>query len=84
MRALKFGGAALRTNEGFYCALNILNNLNDEKAVVVISALGSSTSELEKAAHFSEIGDFQSAIQVFDEILNSHSKRANELIPNIK
>lgn len=57
IKVIKIGGAVLSRNEGAEGAMSLLNGLRSENAVVIVSALGKSTSLLKELAQAAKIAN---------------------------
>lgn len=77
MRVFKFGGASVKNAEGVRNLFSILKKYNEDKIVVVISAMGKTTNALEsllqKAINKEEF------IKDFDQLRDFHLVICNEL-----
>jgi aspartate kinase len=75
MTVEKFGGAVLKTPEGFDAMAAIVGSLHPERCLVVVSAIGSTTRDLAAAAEKASIGSGGEA----DTILGAVERRHLEL-----
>jgi len=57
IKVIKIGGAVLSRKEGVAGAISLLNRLRSENAVVIVSALGKSTSLLKELAHAAKMAN---------------------------
>ncbi len=69
MQVMKFGGAALKDERGFYAMSEILSGNNNEPILVVISALSKVTRQLNEIALISKSGDEEQASKKIDDII---------------
>lgn len=72
MKVFKFGGASVSTAERIRNVADIVKNYKDEKLLVVISALGKTTNALEKVVDAFCSRDKETALQLFEEIKQTH------------
>lgn len=77
MQVLKFGGAPLRNADGFRHMVAILNN--EASALVVVSALGSTTRDLEACCQMAVSGNLQGAQDTLKCIFIRHLDIVNEV-----
>lgn len=77
---MKFGGAVLQSNEGFHRMLEILNNCEDNKILIVVSAFAKSTRNLQQAAITSEKGSLDEAYNQANDFINEYKEYSNKLI----
>jgi aspartate kinase len=75
MKVYKFGGASVASVENIINVCNIIRAEND-KLVVVVSALGKTTNAIEKIIYSK---DKEQAIVLWDELCDKHRKMATEL-----
>ncbi|MBK9246828.1 MAG: hypothetical protein IPM69_01630 [Ignavibacteria bacterium] len=76
---MKFGGSVLRNPEGFAQMVHILR-AESAPMLVIISAFGSSTRDLEHAARDAESGKQDLAYAYSDAVLNEHRHFADSLL----
>lgn len=81
MKVFKFGGASVKDAEAVRNAANLLNQFQDEKLIVVISAMGKTTNALEKVVnsycasdglhnkYLQEVKDFH--YQIMDDLFDT-------------
>ena len=64
MKVFKFGGASIKDVSSIKNILKIISSYNDEKLVIVVSAMGKTTNALEIVVHnyFSNKTELQSSI----------------------
>lgn len=79
MQVLKFGGASIKDAEGIKNIKNILSNLEPEKRMVIISAMGKTTNALEEVINLYLHQD-EKYIQYIREIREYHAMVAEELL----
>ena len=72
MRVFKFGGASVKDADGVRNLSRILSSFNDEKLVVVISAMGKTTNALEKVAEAYYKNDAAAASQYLADVKDFH------------
>lgn len=77
---MKFGGAVLKSIDGFRRMLEILNNCEDNKILIVISAFAKSTRNLRNAAVTSEKGNLEDAYAQANDFINEYKEYSNQLI----
>ncbi len=82
MKVMKFGGAVLRSRKGFMQMVDILRSQSGVPLLVIISALASSTRDLERAARSAENGAQELAFALCDEIIREHRHFSDELLAN--
>lgn len=80
MKVMKFGGAVLRSREGFTQMVDILRSQSGVPLLVIISAFSTSTRDLERAARAAENGDQDLAFSICDGIIREHHRFADELL----
>ena len=73
MKVFKFGGASIKDVSSIKNILKIISSYNDEKLVIVVSAMGKTTNALEIVVHnyFSNKTELQSSIL---DVFNFHSE----------
>lgn len=82
MKVFKFGGASVSTAERIKNVGKILKNYQDQKILIVISAMGKTTNALEKVVGAFYEGYKNEALVLFEEIKNNHLLISKELIPD--
>jgi aspartate kinase len=80
MKVFKFGGASVSTAERIENVALILKKYQDEKLLIVISAMGKTTNALEKVVEAFFDGEKGKALQLFSEIKQQHLSIAQQLI----
>ncbi|MFY0605169.1 MAG: aspartate kinase [Cyclobacteriaceae bacterium] len=81
MRIFKFGGASVRDADGVKNLLKIVESCQDQPLVVVVSAMGKSTNQLEKMASLAYAGEPYA--QELDSFVTIHESLSIELIGSI-
>ncbi len=82
MRIFKFGGASVKDAQSIRNLLSIIGKYQDEKLLVVVSAMGKTTNHLEKLAASFYKGDGLSDT-LYDDIVKFHQQAAIELLQEI-
>lgn len=72
MKVFKFGGASVNNVERIRNLPSILRSYNDQKILVVISAMGKTTNALEKVVDAFYSKDKKESIQLFETVKKSH------------
>jgi aspartate kinase len=80
MKVFKFGGASLETIERIQQVGNIIQSYSDDKLLVVISAMGKTTNELEKVAQNFFMRKREIAAQLLYNIEQHHVQVAENLL----
>ena len=78
MTVMKFGGAALRDADGFRRMVEILSDT--DHAVVVVSALSTTTRDLETCALTAKNTDVKGALGLLESVLSRHRNLAQEAL----
>lgn len=78
MYVLKFGGAPLRSADGFRHMVNLLKTA--DRSVVVISAIGSTTRDLRFCCDLAVHGSVTEAASALQQIIARHNKLAREVL----
>ena len=78
MTVMKFGGAVLGDAEGFLRMTRILER--SEGALVVVSALATTTRDLEAAARTAAAGDVETALNALEEIRSTHLQMVDQIV----
>jgi aspartate kinase len=78
MKVFKFGGASLKNPETIRNMAGIIQHFKDEKLVIVVSAMGKTTNNLEGL--FSLVIQEKDPEEKFREIVHYHQQIASELI----
>ncbi|HVG41066.1 MAG TPA: aspartate kinase [Chitinophagaceae bacterium] len=79
MKVFKFGGASVSTADGIKNVGSILNTYTGDKLLVVISAMGKTTNALENVVASFYEGDIEKALELFNEIKQTHLTIAADL-----
>lgn len=79
MKVFKFGGASVNSVERIYNVAGIIKKYNDEKLLIVISAMGKTTNALEDVAIAFYKGEKDKALQLFEQLKQQHVKLAGTL-----
>lgn len=77
MKVLKFGGTSIGTAERFKAVAKLISN--DEKKIVVLSAMSGTTNSLVEIAEHLYTKDNDTAIKLIDKLEKSYSKVVDEL-----
>jgi aspartate kinase len=80
MKIMKFGGTSVGTPERMRSLIPLINN--DEKKIVVLSALSGTTNSLVEISGFFYAGDSASALEKIDELRSKYRKVVDELYTN--
>ncbi len=80
MQIFKFGGASVNNVDRIKKAAQILYQYKNEKTLVVISAMGKTTNELELVVHAFYEKDTDKSLALFHEIKRKHLDIAAELL----
>lgn len=83
MKVLKFGGTSVGTPESLQEVKNIVSHKNDEKIIVVVSALGGVTDTLIQIARMAVDGDTQ-YLSKFEELSLRHISMVDALLDGDK
>ncbi len=79
MQVHKFGGASINSTERIRNMQSIVKSLNTDKTLIVVSAMGKSTNELEEIVSLSQAGKMKEAHVALNELRARHITFANEL-----
>ena len=81
MKIFKFGGASSQNANGIRNIVNIIREFYDKNIIIVISAIGKTTNELERlvAAFFA---NSEEKYTLLDEIVSKHNAIMAELFDN--
>lgn len=79
---MKFGGAALRTPEGFRRMAQILRRDASRPTLVVVSAFATATRDLEFAARLALGGNVAAAHERLDHVMDDHRALVQSTVPN--
>lgn len=80
MKVFKFGGASVNSVERIKNVAEILRQFENEKILVVISAMGKTTNALEKVVQAFYQGRNDEALQLFEQVKNQHLSFAKYLL----
>lgn len=80
MKVFKFGGASIESVERIRLVGTILQEVSDNPLVVVISAMGKTTNDLEKVVENYFLRKREIAAQLLNNILEVHMERAAQLL----
>ena len=78
MKVFKFGGASIKDISSIKNILKIISTYNEDRLVIVVSAMGKTTNALELVVHnyFNNKENLQASIS---EVYNFHSEIINNL-----
>jgi len=79
MKVFKFGGASVSTIDRIRNVGDILKQYNNEKLLVVISAMGKTTNALEKVVEAFYASNKEEALRLFEGIKQEHLNIAQQL-----
>ncbi|HYK54999.1 MAG TPA: aspartate kinase, partial [Flavisolibacter sp.] len=80
MKIFKFGGASVSTAERIRNVAQILKKYENEKLLVVVSAMGKTTNALEKVVEAFYASEKEKALQLFNDIKQQHLDILNQLL----
>ena len=80
MKVFKFGGASVNGIDKIRQAAEIVRSYQDEKLVIVVSAIGKTTNALEKVAESFFSGHLEEALQLFTAVKQNHLNIAKYLL----
>jgi aspartate kinase len=80
MKVFKFGGASVNSIDRIKNTAEIIRRYENEKLVVIISAMGKTTNALEKVAEAFFAGKKEEALQLFEGIKKQHITTAKYLL----
>ena len=80
MKVFKFGGASNNTVERIINTGNIIKSFKGEKILIIISAMGKTTNALEKVVDAFFAGRKEDALQLFEQVKESHLSTLKYLI----
>ena len=80
MKVFKFGGASINTADRIKNTANIIRSYKGEKILVIISAMGKTTNALEKVVDAFFEGRKEDALQLFQQVKESHLQLLKYLI----
>ena len=72
MKVFKFGGASINSVERIKNTGDIIESFSGEKLLIIISAMGKTTNALEKVVHAFFEGRKEDALQLFEQVKESH------------
>jgi len=72
MKIFKFGGASINSIERFKNTGNIIKSFEGEKILIVLSAMGKTTNDLEKIVKSFFEGNKTEALMLFQQLKNNH------------
>ncbi|GAA4754320.1 aspartate kinase [Flavisolibacter ginsenosidimutans] len=84
MKVFKFGGASISTVERIKNVGDILKRYKGEQLLIVVSAMGKTTNALEKVAEAFYAGKKEEALNLFDQIKQSHLAISKEFVQTIE
>ena len=80
MKVFKFGGASINTVERIKNTARIIESFKGEKLLIIISAMGKTTNALEKVVDAFFEGRQEDALQLFEQVKQSHLNTLKYLI----
>ena len=80
MKVFKFGGASINTVERIKNTAGIIESFKGEKLLIIISAMGKTTNALEKVVDAFFDGRKEDALQLFEQVKESHLNTLKYLI----
>jgi len=80
MKVFKFGGASVNDISRIQHLPPIISFWNNEKIIVIVSAMGKTTNALEKVVQAFYDGKKEDALQLFDELKKKHITTAKYLL----
>src|SRR5882762_5132412 len=80
MQVFKFGGASVNSVERVKNVAGILRHYQDQKILIVISAMGKTTNALEKVAEAFFNNEKDLALQLFEQVKQQHLTMAKYLL----
>jgi aspartate kinase len=81
IKVFKFGGASVNSAEGIRNLASILRRFQEQKILVVVSAMGKTTNALEELLGFYMADDVLPMIETFDRMRDYHFAIIKELFP---
>jgi len=81
MKVFKFGGASINSIERIENVAKIIQSFKEDKLLVIISAMGKTTNNLEKVAEAFFNGNKEQALQLFQQIKEEHGTLLKALNP---
>jgi len=82
MNVFKFGGASAASVERIQSLPGILRSYSEDNILLVISAMGKTTNALEKVVEAFYAGHREEALQLFQQVKDSHLTTAKYLLVN--
>ncbi|MES2894320.1 MAG: aspartate kinase [Bacteroidota bacterium] len=79
MKVFKFGGASINSVERIKNVAEIISEFKNEKILIIISAMGKVTNELENVVNLFYAGDREAALEAFEKIKSLHINVYSEL-----
>jgi len=80
MKVFKFGGASVNSKERIKNIIGILRSFENQKILIVISAMGKTTNALEKVVEAFYAGQQEEAFRLFNIIKENHFALADSLL----
>jgi aspartate kinase len=80
MKVFKFGGASVNSVERVQNVAHILKHWENEKLIVIVSAMGKTTNALEKVVDAFVAGRREEALQLFEQVKQQHLSTAKYLL----
>ena len=80
MKVFKFGGASINTVERIKNTAGIIESFKGQKLLIIISAMGKTTNALEKVVDAFFEGKQEDALQLFEQVKQSHLSTLKYLI----
>lgn len=80
MKVFKFGGASVSSIERILSMGHIMKHWDNEKIIVVVSAMGKTTNALEKVTEAFFAGKKDEALKLFDQIRQQHLSTAKYVL----
>lgn len=80
---MKFGGAVLRSPQGFRDMADILTRESDKPILVVVSAFATSTRDLEFAARLAAKGLAEDAMERLNHVMDDHKALIRDVIAEL-
>jgi aspartate kinase len=72
MKVYKFGGASIQNIEGIKNVGNIIKSIENEKTIIVVSAMGKTTNALEAVVHAFYQHKKEEALLLFEQVKQQH------------
>ena len=80
VKVFKFGGASVNTIERIQNTINIIQQFEDKKLVIIVSAMGKTTNALEKVAETFYANNKEECLRLFAVIKQQHITTAKYLL----